>query len=787
MRTSGNRARGKATDLLPKLALLVSMLALPCAAQAAQGRLEVDAGQVRGDFRPLQDTAGVPGAILQFRDFPDVTRHWKDSRVRMVRSYDWQSRLDTVDNPESLFPRWSADPDDPASYNFSATDAWVDRVRSIGGEVLFTFATSIPRNKLPAADLATYERVVEHIVRHYAKGWGGGAPSRIAQWEFSDQPDLGQLHFAGTPQQFYEMYGAVARAVKRVDPALKVGGPGLAFGLNPDSPFREAFLDTVRQRGWPLDFFSFIHFADGTHDPLDFNVVGAELRRLLDARGFAATRLYLVSWNQEGIPTSKSPPLERAAFQASAAMYLQDSAVDHAFLFRGDTGIDPHYGFVDPARIYASEGAADPQGVAFRFSGQTLRGKRLPVTGGDLSGFTSIASRDPDEPVVRVLVSHYAATGEFLEPRKSPDLVFRIPLGPSKVLMTFRQTPFRPGIRPQGIDTYRLVVRNLPWGSGGSVITRYRIDGSHAGEPIETLRAEGETVDLSAPLAAPAVEMVEIRPATNSTADGPGNAERRMAAARVALAGDDLEDLGPRRPAIPMNPAIFPRQSDGHPDFSGVWFAGIKDYVTLDDSHLDIPLTPEFAAVRQKRVALIEAGTPAPDYVSTCQAFGMPRVASYGNFELVHRPDGLWMLTEVLHEVRRIYLDAKEHGEFQDPSFGGLSVGHWEGDTLVVSTDKLKAGYINMTGAPHSDRMTIVERIRMVNPDAIENEITLTDPVALMRPWTVVQRYVRQKPGFDITEYNCLENYRSGNGGQGTAVPAQEPTDMLPPSAFSQP
>ena len=787
MWTSQDPAKRKFSARLAEMALVAAMLALSCGARAAEGRLEIDADQIRGDFRPLQATAGVPGAVLRYNAFPDVTRHWKAAGVRWVRSYDWQSRLDTVDNPDSLFPRWNADPDDPASYNFAATDAWVDQVRALGGEVLFTFATSIPQNKLPAADLPTYERVVEHIVRHYAKGWGGGAPGRIAQWEFSDQPDLGQLHFAGTPEQFYEMYGAVARAVKRVDPSLKVGGPGLAFGLNPGSPFRESFLEVVRQRGWPLDFFSFIHFADGTHDPLDFNVVGAELRGLLDARGFAATRLYLVSWNQEGIPTSKSPPLERAAFQASAAMYLQDSVIDQAFLFRGDTGLDPHYGFVDPARIYASDGTLDPQGAVFRLAGQTLRGRRLIVKGGNLAGFVGMASRDPDEPVIRVLVSHYAAAGEFLEPRKSPDLVFRIPLGPSKVLMTFRQTPFRPGIQPAGIDAYRLTVRNLPWGRQGSIITRHRVDGSHAGELIETLHAAGGDVEVRAPLASPAVEMVEIRPATHSTADSVGNVERRAAAARVALAGDDLEDLGPRRPAIPTDPVTFPRLADGHPDFSGVWFAGIKDYVTLDDSHLDIPLAPAFAAVRQKRVALIEAGTPAPDYVSTCQAFGMPRVASYGNFEWVHRPDGLWMLTEVLHEVRRIYLDDKAHGEFQDPSFGGLSIGHWEGDTLVVATDKLKAGYINMTGAPHSDRLTIIERIRMVNPDAIENEITLTDPVALTRPWTVVQRYVRQRPGFDITEYNCLENYRSGNGGQGTAVPAQEPTDMLPPSAFSQP
>ena len=60
-------------------------------------------------------------------------------------------------------------------------------------------------------------------------------------------------------------------------------------------------------------------------------------------------------------------------------------------------------------------------------------------------------------------------------------------------------------------------------------------------------------------------------------------------------AGDQLGDLGPRRPAKPAPASALPRGPDGRPDFTGIWFAGIRDFVTLDDRRIEIPLTPDFA------------------------------------------------------------------------------------------------------------------------------------------------------------------------------------------------
>lgn len=245
-------------------------------------------------------------------------------------------------------------------------------------------------------------------------------------------------------------------------------------------------------------------------------------------------------------------------------------------------------------------------------------------------------------------------------------------------------------------------------------------------------------------------------------------------------AGDSLDDLGPRPAAKPAAASSLPRGADGKPDLTGIWFAGIRDFVTLDDRRIEIPLTPDYAAARARRVQAMDEGKPLPDYVSTCQAFGMPRIMSYGVMEFVHRPQQLWVISEVMHEVRRIYLDGKPHGDWQESTFGGISTGRWEGDTLVVDTRKLRPGFMSMTGIPYSDHMVVNERIRMVNRDAIENEMTLTDPVALTKPWKVVQRYGRMEAGYEIGEYICNEYNVSGGS------PADvDPHKDLPASALS--
>ncbi|QKJ20425.1 GH39 family glycosyl hydrolase [Microbacterium hominis] len=478
------------------------------AAPASSTRaLIVDAGD-ESAFRPLNGVGGIPGPVDSYPQFPDMTPLWREAGVTVVRSFDWVSRLDTRNNPTSLFPDWGADVDDPASYNFGPTDQWVEAVHSIGAEVMFTVASSIPSNKLPAEDVEVYGRVVEHIVRHYSQGWAGGPSQPIRIYEFGDQPDFGPLHFAGRPEEFYEMYRAFCEAVHRVDPSLTVGGPATAFPLEVDAPYREGFLEFVRENDLPLDFFSFLWFTDSSRDPLDYRYVSEKLRALVDRHGFTDTDLTLCYWNYLGVPSNTAPAEEKGAFQAATAIYMQDTVIDHAFFFRADSGRDPHYGFVDPGGVGATDGTPDERSQALALAGRALTGRRLAVTGGDESGLACAAGRDGD--VVRVLVANYVAPDTALTERAEDRFTFRIPIGEQRIELGFDLPPQRRDLASAGVTSAGIHIRNLPWAGHSVSVTRTSSSGVVDG-PHEAQVSDSGEIQLDLELAPQSVFLLELR------------------------------------------------------------------------------------------------------------------------------------------------------------------------------------------------------------------------------------------------------------------------------------
>ena len=169
-------------------------------------------------------------------------------------------------------------------------------------------------------------------------------------------------------------------------------------------------------------------------------------------------------------------------------------------------------------------------------------------------------------------------------------------------------------------------------------------------------------------------------------------------------------------------------------------------------------LTPPYAKryVEWKRKFDTD-GSQEPDSVTRCLAFGMARFGTMP-VEIIQTPGQITMNLGVLHDIRRIYLDGIGHTVGADPSFNGDSVGHWEGDTLVVETNNIRAGTMDRNGVPYSDKMTAVERFRRVSPTRLEIETTLTDPEAFVTPFTMKQAYVPMPPGSRFEEYICENN-----------------------------
>ena len=131
----------------------------------------------------------------------------------------------------------------------------------------------------------------------------------------------------------------------------------------------------------------------------------------------------------------------------------------------------------------------------------------------------------------------------------------------------------------------------------------------------------------------------------------------------------------------------------------------------------------------------------------------MPGIALYP-MQFVQNAGTIVILIEPRHNFRLIPLNVK-HPDDMDPSFVGDSVGHWEGDTLVVDVAGFKE---QVTGASiHSEALHIVERFTRVDYNTIEYEATSDDPKALTRPWTIRSK-IMLRPGTRIREFVCEEN-----------------------------
>jgi hypothetical protein len=173
------------------------------------------------------------------------------------------------------------------------------------------------------------------------------------------------------------------------------------------------------------------------------------------------------------------------------------------------------------------------------------------------------------------------------------------------------------------------------------------------------------------------------------------------------------------------------------------------------------PYKPEW---EKRYVATLEAsraGKPT-DPTAACVPPGMPRMmASPYAQELIIKDRQVTLLKEYQSQVRRIYTDGRTAPADADPSFNGYSVGHWEGDTLVVQTTHMRGDTVfDRTSAPHSDQIAVTERMRLKSPDVWQDVITVTDSVAFTKPWIVTRTYKRE-PSWDVLEYVCEENNRN--------------------------
>ncbi|HLI83457.1 MAG TPA: hypothetical protein VKV17_06035 [Bryobacteraceae bacterium] len=211
-----------------------------------------------------------------------------------------------------------------------------------------------------------------------------------------------------------------------------------------------------------------------------------------------------------------------------------------------------------------------------------------------------------------------------------------------------------------------------------------------------------------------------------------------------------------KRIGVPTGPA--PRLKNGKPDMSGVWNQPYVPDMSKDgrgqQGEHNLPFTELGLAKWKAYDAAVEG-----DYTGSCLPFGLLRdINSPHPMQIVQNDKYIAFLFEQNTWFHVVPTDGRPHPKDPDPTWEGNSVGHWDGDTLVIDTigfnDKTRMDTI---GHPHSDKLHTVERLQRVDAGHIAYEITIDDPLIYSRPWKNTRTFVL-RPDWEIMEYSCEEN-----------------------------
>ena len=221
----------------------------------------------------------------------------------------------------------------------------------------------------------------------------------------------------------------------------------------------------------------------------------------------------------------------------------------------------------------------------------------------------------------------------------------------------------------------------------------------------------------------------------------------------VAPAPAMAQPFAPPPPAKP-----YPLPADRSPEtlfkeFGGMWVMNnrisIEKYETIPQ-----PLTPKYQALKELQIKNRANGIQVLTADARCIPMGMPRQMD-GNFEVMVRGKSLALLTGGGGlQVRNIWLDGRKHTPEDDlfETFSGESIGHWEGDTLVIDTIGIRPTNEFLYGV-EGYKMTVVERVHKTGPDTLQIDTVVTDPVVFKTPWTYTFTY-RRNDAQVLTEQN---------------------------------
>ena len=331
-----------------------------------------------GPVKPVNGI-GQPPMVGQCRSW-DMMHYLREAGIPYSRLHDvggWMGQGLYVDIP-NVFPDFDADETDPKNYRFQFTDSLVKVLDRNGVEPFYRLGVTIEnfvdypegfpglRSK-PPKDFAKWGRICEHVIRHYTEGWADGMKLKITYWEIWNEPEnhpepKKNPMFQAPFSEYMRLYGTVAPYLKAKFPHLKIGGYGhcgyyaavgsdgvAAANSSPRTEYfiecSEKFLAAAKEKGWPLDFYSFHSYSDPKEALRQFRYADAQLNRY----GFTVDKTERCV--NEWLPLPRHDALgtaHQAAMIAAELIGLQNGPYGSAMIYDGRCGTGDYAPLFNP-------------------------------------------------------------------------------------------------------------------------------------------------------------------------------------------------------------------------------------------------------------------------------------------------------------------------------------------------------------------------------------------------------------------------------------------------------
>lgn len=302
-----------------------------------------DFSKTNGKIKPVNAVNNGPAIPSVRSTNSGSVEIFKKARIPYARNHDASFYIpyggEHIVDVHRIFKNFNADENDPASYWFEPTDAYLKSIQDVGTKVFYRLGASIEHHikfgTVPPADFEKWARICEHIIMHYTEGWANGFYYDIEYWEIWNEPDCHNHDgsnpcWQGTEDEFIDFFVTVSKYLKNRFPNLKIGGPALCSIWWDEGKW---FLEGIKKEKPPMDFFSY-HWYGAKLD--NFKLTLHEAQKQIKEAGYEGIETILNEWNyvrgwldenwKYSLKTEKN--LKGASFILGAMCIAQEGPLD---------------------------------------------------------------------------------------------------------------------------------------------------------------------------------------------------------------------------------------------------------------------------------------------------------------------------------------------------------------------------------------------------------------------------------------------------------------------------